>query len=57
MTTLEEDDFGEPLNTGRRFDKYRLDGDTCRANWYAGDRMDWDNAMFAAFTAAGTSSA
>ena len=33
----------------RRFDKYRLDGDSCRAKWYAGDRMDWDNAMIGAF--------
>ena len=33
----------------RRFDKYRLDGDACRAKWYAGDRMDWDSAMLAAF--------
>ena len=38
----------------RRFDKYQLDGDACRAKWYAGDRMDWDNAMFAAFAPEGT---
>ena len=37
----------------RRFDKYQLDSDACTAQWYAGDRMDWDHAMIAAFTAEG----
>jgi hypothetical protein len=38
----------------RRFDKYQLDSDACTAKWYAGDRMDWDHAMIAAFTPEGT---
>ena len=29
----------------QRFDKLRLDSDACAAQWYAGDRMDWDHAM------------
>ena len=33
----------------RRFDKYRINSDTCAARWYAGDRMDWDHAMIVAF--------
>jgi len=33
----------------RRFDKHRLDSDACAAQWYAGDTMDWDHAMFVAF--------
>ena len=36
----------------RRFDKYRLDADACRAKWYAGDKMDWDHAMIAANSSA-----
>ena len=33
----------------RRFDKYRLDGDACAAEWNAGEAMDWDHAMIVAF--------
>ncbi len=33
----------------RRFDKYRLDDDSCAAKQYAGETMDWNHAMFVAF--------
>jgi len=33
----------------RRFDRHRLDKDACAARRYAGDKMDWDHAMFVAF--------
>ena len=33
----------------RRFGKHRFDGDSCAANWHAGDKADWDHIMFVAF--------
>ncbi len=34
----------------RRFDKYQLDSEACAAQWDAGCNIDWDHAMFVAFS-------
>ena len=33
----------------RRFDKCRINSDSCAAKWYAGDMMEWEHAMIVAF--------
>ncbi len=33
----------------RRFERHRLDQESCAARWHAGEDMDWDHAMFVAF--------
>ncbi|MDJ0938248.1 MAG: DUF222 domain-containing protein [Woeseiaceae bacterium] len=40
----------------RRFDRRRLDSDTCAAKQHAGETMDWDHAMFLAFAPASSGS-
>ncbi|MDJ0941638.1 MAG: DUF222 domain-containing protein [Woeseiaceae bacterium] len=53
---LAEHERPDPVSIGqmlasmtRRFDRFRLNDDSCTARLHAGETMDWDHAMFVAF--------